>query len=106
MKKLTFILLLFATLTSFAGNNDREKKTTIAVSGKVKDSKGELLPGTKITVKETGETFFADQEGNFFLTLKSDQAYSLCFDNIGFAPEKRESKHLGSFSEVILSELP
>lgn len=75
------------------------------VSGKVTDAYGEAIPGAKIKIKETGETFFANFEGQFKLNLQADKTYSLVFETIGFEPMEFSSNELGMFSELTLKSL-
>ena len=74
LKKLLYIFLFLSlSAVSFAGNSDKEKITLKTVSGKITDVTGESIAGAKIIINETGETFFADLEGNFKLSLKTDK---------------------------------
>jgi hypothetical protein len=100
------LLILFAiafNFASFSGTGDKGKVATKSVAGKVTDTNGEALPGTKIVVKETGETFFANLEGNFSFTLKTDKIYSLSVETVGYAPKELKSSELTFFSELTLT---
>ena len=74
MKKILYIFL-FLTLTglTFAGNTDKARVATKVIAGKITDNNGETISGAKITIPETGETFFADMDGNFKLSVKTDK---------------------------------
>lgn len=103
-----FCLILFFTclsLVAFSDNADKGKTATRSVSGKVIDSTGEALAGTKITVKETGEVFFSNLDGNFNFTLKTDKVYSLSIETIGYQPKEINSSDLTYFSELSLTSL-
>lgn len=106
MKKALLILFVLAfNFASFSGTGDKGKVSTKSVSGKVTDASGEALPGTKIVVKETGETFYANMDGNFTFTLKTDKIYSLSIETIGYAPKELKSSELTFFSELTLRSL-
>ncbi|MES2679984.1 MAG: carboxypeptidase-like regulatory domain-containing protein [Bacteroidota bacterium] len=92
-------------LAAFGGNSDKEKASGKVVAGKITDASGEAIAGTKICIKETGETFFADLEGNFKISLKSDQVYSISIQTIGYQPKELKSSDLSLFSELSLTEL-
>lgn len=106
MKKLIYILLFLSLQTlAFSGNSDREKASSRTVSGRVTDTYGETLAGAQVIVAETGETVFADMDGNFRLTLKTDKVYSITINSIGFAPLKVKSNSLSAFSDLSLNSL-
>ena len=102
---LYILLFLFLSTVSFAGNSDREKSTTKVVAGKITDAYGESVPGAKISIPETGETFYADMDGNFKLSLKTDKVYSVTINTIGYAPLEVKSSHLTAFSDLSLTSL-
>lgn len=104
-KSIYIIFFLFLSVASFAGNSDREKSTTKVVTGKITDAYGESIPGAKISIPETGETFFADMDGNFKLSLKTDKVYSVTINTIGYAPLEVKSSHLTAFSDLSLTSL-
>lgn len=89
----------------FSGNNDKTKATVKTVSGKIAAVSGEQIAGAKIIVKETGESFFADLDGNFKLTLKTDKTYSIAIESIGFETLEVKSTDLHMFSDLNLKEL-
>ena len=106
MKKLLYIFLFLSfSAVSFAGNSDKEKITLKTVSGKITDVTGESIAGAKIIINETGETFFADLEGNFKLSLKTDKVYSISINTVGFASLEVKSNNLSLFSELSLQPL-
>ncbi len=110
MKRLVYIFLFLGlTAVSFAGNNDKEKKsvavTQKTVAGKITDVTGESIAGAKITINETGETFFADFDGNFKLSLKTDKVYSISINTIGYQLLEVKSNTLSLFSDLSLKEL-
>jgi hypothetical protein len=106
LKKLIYIFLFLSlSAISFAGNSDKEKMTLKTVAGKITDVTGESIAGAKIIINETGETFFADLEGNFKLSLKTDKVYSISINTIGFASLEVKSNNLSLFSELSLQPL-
>ncbi len=107
LKKWVYILVFLGLTTiSYSGNSDKENNNkSRTLSGKVTDAYGESLPGAKITIHETGEVFFADLDGNFKLSIKTDKEYSLIIDNIGFQPLNLKSGNLLAFPEVSLKSL-
>ncbi len=98
-----FILTL--QLVAFSGNSDKEKTNSKTIAGKITDNYGEALAGTKIVVKETGETFFTGLDGTFKLSFKADQVYSISIETIGFHPKEVKTSDLSLFSELSLNEL-
>ncbi len=110
MKNLVYIVLFLSfSAVSFAGNNDKEKKsvavTQKTVAGKITDAAGESIAGAQITINETGETFFADLDGNFKLSVKTDKVYSISVNTIGYQPLEVKSNTLSYFSALSLTEL-
>ncbi len=106
MKKLLYIFLILSINTvCFAGNADKEKVSTKVVTGKITDSYGESIPGAKIIINETGETCFADFDGNFKLSLKTDKDYSISVSTIGFKPLQLKSGSLTTFTDLSLNSL-
>jgi len=106
VKNILFILL-FLTISgiSFAGNSDKENLNSKVVAGRITDAYGESIPGAKIFIPETGETFFADMEGNFKLSLKTDKDYSVSINTLGYEPLEVKASHLTSFSDLSLKSL-
>ena len=106
MKNILYIFLFISLTTSaFAGNSDKEKLSSRVVTGRVTDAYGEAIPGAKILVPETGETFFADMDGNFKLSLKTDKDYFVTVNTLGYEPLKVKSSHLTAFSDLSLKSL-
>jgi TonB-dependent starch-binding outer membrane protein SusC len=106
LKKLVYILFFFTlTQVSFAGNADKVKNSTKVIAGKITDNHGESISGAKITIAETGETYFADLDGNFKLNVKTDKEYSLTVNTIGYQPLIVKSTSLTAFSDISLKEL-
>jgi hypothetical protein len=106
LKKLLYIFLFLSlSAVSFARNSDKEKMTLKTVAGKITDVTGESIAGAKIIINETGETFFADLEGNFKLSLKTDKVYSISINTVGFASLEVKSNNLSLFSELSLQPL-
>lgn len=106
LKNLIYIFLFLAlSSVSLAGNSDKEKITLKTVSGKITDVTGESIAGAKIIINETGETFFADLEGNFKLSLKTDKVYSISINTIGYKSLELKSTSLSLFSDLSLSPL-
>lgn len=100
-------MVLFVLLTgaSFAGNSDKEITKGKLVAGRITDAHGESIPGAKIQIPETGETFFADMEGNFQLSLKTDKDYSLTVNTLGYEPLEVKASRLTAFSDLSLKSL-
>lgn len=106
LKRFVYIALLFLFFGStYAGNPDKEKTATKVVGGHITDTLGESIPGAKIIIPETGETFFADLDGNFKLSLKTDKDYSVTIHTIGYEPLVLKASRLTAFSEVSLTSL-
>ena len=106
VKNILYIFLFVALSTiSFAGNSDKEKLNNKVVAGRITDTFGESIPGAKIVIPETGETFFTDMDGNFKLSLKTDKDYSVTINTIGFEPLEIKASHLTAFSDLSLKPL-
>lgn len=106
LKKLLYIFLIcFASTAVFAGNADKEKKNTKVITGRVTSLSGEAVAGAKIVIAETGETFFADMDGYYKLEVKTDKAYSITVNTIGYQPAEYKSNSLGTFTDLSLQEL-
>ena len=59
----------------------------ILVKGKVKDEKGEGLPGVSVLIKGTQQGTITDVNGNFELEV-TDQATTLVFSFVGYKPQE------------------
>jgi len=106
VKNLLYIFLVVAlSHVSFAGNAGKEKISTKVVAGRITDAYGESIPGAKILIAETGETFFADMDGNFKLSVKTDKDYSVTINTIGFEPLRVKASRLTAFSDLSLKSL-
>lgn len=106
MKKFLYIVLFLGlNLAVFGGNSDKIKLSSRTIAGKITDATGEAVAGAKFTIAETGETFFADLDGNFKLTVKTDKVYAITVNTIGYAPLTLSSGGLGAFSEVSVNSL-
>ena len=66
---------------------------------------GEELAGVKLIIKETGDVFFSDLDGNFKITIKTDKIYSVSIETIGFQTLEIPSNKIGMFTDLSLSEL-
>lgn len=104
-KFLAIVFISCLSLTGLAGTGDKGKAAARTVAGKVTDQSGENLAGARITVRETGDVFFSDLEGNFNFSLKTDKVYSLSVETIGYQPKEFRSSELSYFSELSLTEL-
>jgi hypothetical protein len=106
LKNFIYIILIFCLpVAGLCGNADKGKANARVVSAKVTDTYGEALAGSKITVKETGESVFANFEGVFKLSLESGKIYSLTIETIGYQPKEIQSSELSLFSELSLQSL-
>lgn len=92
-------------MAAFAGNSDKEKKNTKVITGKIMSLNGEAIAGAKLTITETGETFFADMDGNYKLELKTDKVYSITVNTIGYQPAQFKSNTLTTFTDLSIAEL-
>ena len=106
LKTFIYIFLIFCLpAAALADNNDKGKTSSRTISAKVTDTYGEALAGTRITVKETGESVFANFEGVFKLSLETGKIYSLTIDTIGYQPKEVKSNELSLFAELSLQSL-
>lgn len=105
MKHLFCILIILLSLSALAGNNDKAASAVKNVSGKIVDCNGEQVAAAKIIIKETGESYFADLDGNFKFPVKTDKIYSIVVESIGYAPLEVKSSELSLFSDLSLKEL-
>lgn len=78
MKQSIFLLLLLVTTLSFSQNT---------ITGKVTDVGGEPLPGANILVKATTTGVLADFNGNYTITVSSDDTI-LQFSYLGFETQE------------------
>jgi len=83
----------------------KTKKSVRAVCGKIAAINGEEVPGASITVVETGETAYADLNGNFNLNLEAGKTFTIRVNSLGYMPVEISSNKLSAFSEISLQEL-
>ena len=81
MKRANFFLLPFMLLCIFSGVAIGQQKRTI--TGSVKDSSGNTIPGVSINVKGTKLTSAADAQGNFKISV-SEKEPVLVFSSVGY----------------------
>lgn len=106
MKKVLFTLFVLSlSFAGFAGHEGSEKNTTKTIVGKITDATGESIPGAKIVIPQTGETFFADFDGNFKITVKTDADYSVSINTIGYEVVEKKASQLSPFSDFSLKSL-
>ena len=106
MKNVVLVLLMFVFGSgAFASFDDKGKSLTRVVTGRVVAENGEAVPGASITILETGDTFFADLDGNFSLTLPVDKVYTISISTVGFEVLKVNTGNLLPFSQQTLPAL-
>lgn len=89
-----------------AGENDkREKEQKRQVTGKITDLSGEAVAGARILIAETGESFYADLDGNFSISFKTDKEYTIQVQGLGFVPANFKSHQVFNFSDLVLKSL-
>ena len=83
MKRFTVLLICFLAASGLLN----AQQTTI--SGQVKDSYGEPVPGAAIILTGTSEAAIADIDGNFSLTLrtKPQQGATITVSCLGYADQ-------------------
>ncbi len=99
-----FCFLLGLSGRIFAGD-DHGKTRVKVISGRVIDPRGEALPGTKITLKNTGEYCYTDLEGNYQIELPANQVVEITFNTIGYEPKEVKSDRIFLFGEQVLEPL-
>ena len=105
MKKyFVFIFLLVASLSAFAGDNDKKEKVQRTLCGKVIDENGLEVAGAKILIIETGVVVFSDLDGNFKITIEKDADYVVSVNMIGFQPKSIKARQLSLLAELVLEE--
>lgn len=81
---------------------EEEKNKSVEITGSVKDTKGNPLPGVTVVVKSSAWGVSTDGEGKFKLTIPRDTA-TLVFSFVGM--ETKEVKYVGQKSvNVVLEE--
>jgi len=83
MKKMILQMLLLGVFVLFAGNVYSQNK----VSGVVKSTTGELLPGVNVRIKGTYTGVIADLNGRYNITVPGTQSI-LLFSFIGFESQE------------------
>jgi iron complex outermembrane receptor protein len=76
------------------------------ISGTVKSSDGETLPGVKITLEETFFGTYSDPNGSFRITTVPSNSYTLKASLIGFEPLERPVKIEGEDVQIELIMSP
>jgi iron complex outermembrane recepter protein len=92
MKKITFLLFLFAFSFGYAQKE---------VSGKVSDSSGIALPGVNVVEKGTTNGTSTDSDGNY--RLKVQDTATLVFSYVGFGKIEKSAANTTTI-DAILSE--
>ncbi|SDG97455.1 TonB-linked outer membrane protein, SusC/RagA family [Pedobacter terrae] len=81
------VMFLFA-LVLFLGksnNSIAQTNTQISISGKVKDNKGNPIPGASINVKGTSQVVASDANGNFKISAQNGESLVITF--IGYVTQ-------------------
>jgi hypothetical protein len=100
------MIFVLNSFVAFAEFDDKVKPATKALTGRVVAESGEILPGVSLTIVETGETFFADMDGNFQLPVPTGKVYTITINTIGFFPLSVNTNEMLPFSEQVLQPLP
>ena len=93
MKIFYFILTLFFCSISFAQNT---------ISGSVKDSKNEPIPGANIKIVGESSGTVTDGDGKFLIKVSKKPPYSIEVSSIGFATQKVAVTAAGQKVAVVL----
>lgn len=103
MKKLiALILFTFLFVLSLSAGNT--PKNTKLVSGKVVDKQtGETLTGVKIQVKGTDTYCYTDMDGNFVLSVSTNNTTLLVVDMVGYEQTTLKAQELSIGSDIVLS---
>ena len=106
MKSLLYILLFLPLFSLASGPHEDEKAGAMRqVSGRVLDNTGQPVPGARITIRETGEVFYADLDGKFQLSLPKGESQNIEFTTIGFDILTVRSNALFLGGEQVLNPL-
>jgi TonB-linked SusC/RagA family outer membrane protein len=101
MKNILLLTLLMAfSLGSFAQSK--------VITGIVKDTNGEALPGVTVYVKGTTTGTITLMDGNFSLKVQDPQKKTLIFSFIGFEKKEKkigDSKHLNIVMKTMTTDL-
>ena len=84
--QITKCIASFAIFISCLGFSLNSWGQDVSVSGVVKDSNGEALPGVTVTIKNTNQGAVTDVDGAYSLTAASDAI--LVFTYVGFATQE------------------
>ncbi|MFZ4105290.1 TonB-dependent receptor [Flavobacterium sp.] len=93
MKIYYFILTLFFCSISFAQSS---------ISGSVKDTKNEPIPGANIKIAGESLSAISDATGKFILKAPAKFPFTIEVSSIGFAPQKLQVTSLSKKLEVVL----
>ena len=104
LKKLLAVLVIF-TLTFYLSAQAQE----LQFSGKVLNSKNEVLPGATILVKEISKQFTTNAEGRFVVNLESTKKYTFSISNTGYSTKTIADIELSknpdnNYLEVVLED--
>ncbi|MBW4889489.1 TonB-dependent receptor [Mucilaginibacter sp. HMF5004] len=80
MKKKLLMLLSFILVTGFAFAQN-------TITGTIKDSKGQALPGATVLIRGTKKGVSADKDGNFSLTTNVQPPFYIRISSVGFKPQ-------------------
>ncbi|MDQ0966525.1 TonB-linked SusC/RagA family outer membrane protein [Flavobacterium sp. W4I14] len=75
------VMFLFALILSLGKSNNSIAQTTaqISISGKVKDNRGNPIPGASISVKGTTRVVASDANGNFKISAQKGESLVITF---------------------------
>ncbi|CAH0284443.1 TonB-dependent receptor SusC [Pedobacter sp. Bi27] len=74
------VMFLFALILSLGKSNDSIAQTAqISISGKVKDTQGNPIPGASISVKGTTQVVASDANGNFKISAQKGESLVITF---------------------------
>jgi TonB-linked SusC/RagA family outer membrane protein len=75
------VIFLFALILSLGKSNDAIAQTNaqISISGKVKDSQGNPIPGASISIKGTAQVVASDNNGNFKISAQKGESLVVTF---------------------------
>jgi len=75
------VMLLFVLILSLGKSNNSIAQTVaqISISGKVKDNKGNPIPGASISVKGTTQVVASDANGNFKISAQKGESLVISF---------------------------
>ncbi|WP_431294917.1 SusC/RagA family TonB-linked outer membrane protein [Pedobacter sp. P26] len=75
------VMFLFVLILSLGKSNNSIAQTTaqISISGKVKDNKGNPIPGASISVKGTTQVVASDANGNFKISAQKGESLVISF---------------------------